>query len=234
MKVAVGCLKFQIFKKRCWQSVQLSQCIVAVASMHSKLPFLLPQMVVFSRLLPHHFRSLFTGPSRSFASRGGYKQKQRQTSAVMYVCAGFIFMTGVTYAGVPIYRRYCQVRPPFSSSLYSYKFLWDLKEGRVNISAKPWANVKPRVLGIFSGQRTPALLSPTSPLPHRTLSDFAHGCFAKTRPVNPHRAWQETGKSLDWANVACVSHCRHFPASEWVMRLTIAQLSHAISDALLS
>ncbi|CAI9724239.1 cytochrome c oxidase assembly protein COX11, mitochondrial-like [Octopus vulgaris] len=48
---------------------------------------------------------------RSTSTRRGSKDAHRKRTILIYVCSVGIFMVGMSYAGVPLYRLFCQVLP---------------------------------------------------------------------------------------------------------------------------
>lgn len=46
---------------------------------------------------------------RMIGSRSGQEESHYRRTVIIYVCAAGIFMLGMSYAGVPLYRMFCQV-----------------------------------------------------------------------------------------------------------------------------
>lgn len=55
---------------------------------------------------------------RQTSSEGGPFSAKSNKTALFYICAIGIFMTGMSYAGVPLYRMFCQVIVFINSHVY--------------------------------------------------------------------------------------------------------------------
>ena len=57
-------------------------------------------------------------PVRLLTGKNGHHEGQ--TSVLVYICAVGVFMIGMTYAGVPLYRIFCQVGKKIDMSVLVY------------------------------------------------------------------------------------------------------------------
>ena len=46
---------------------------------------------------------------RNLSNKTSQQRQEKNRSTLMYICAAGIFMGGMAYAGVPLYRMFCQV-----------------------------------------------------------------------------------------------------------------------------
>lgn len=91
-------------------SVLLTRCVQKLYCLAPRTPHTLGEHLLCHRLRPLHPHT----PSRGAKSQRKWSQEEewrgRNKTALTYIAAAGVGMIGLSYAAVPLYRLYCQVR----------------------------------------------------------------------------------------------------------------------------